>query len=147
MNRNTALAVVLFVAGGVVGWLLKPDASPALVMGPKTTIYDTTRIILERQPIYVTGTARVIRDTTRDTIVTHPFVATLDTIIGRDTVASRFSFPEMSMSVALRQGADSIRVINSTSLVPVEVQRPTPWYEYALSMAAGVAIGYIARGN
>lgn len=135
---------------GVLGVssLLAPSQPPEILYRTQTvTVRDTVVVERPRTVIRVVQAPAIVRyDTLRDTILqTPPFTAALDTIIQRDTINARYTFPEHRFDLTLRPRPDSI--IFRTMVINSESIRRSSWWETAgwigLGLATGMVTGYV----
>jgi hypothetical protein len=101
---------------------------------------DTVIVLKESEPIIITQhTPRLvyIKDTL---IVTKPFEAIVDTVVKRDTVYARYSFPANTFDLWIKRPPDSVQI--HTIYITRDIIRPRPWYETPLYVLGGGAIGF-----
>lgn len=108
---------------------------------------DTVEVIkvIEHEPVYIKSKAVVHLDTIthKDTIYQTPaFVATLDTIVRRDTMSLTYRYPEQEFSLALKQGADSIKTERITLTITNTVLEKRPLLLDILTHVGAASIGY-----
>lgn len=100
------------------------------------------RVRVERVPVVVYVDSS---DGRRDTLEARPFEARADTIVGRDTITQLFAFPPPRLSLALRQGPDSLITTREVVTITRQVAVPPPWYEEAAKAVVFMGIGYTTR--
>lgn len=119
------------------------------------TYRDTVVRLVERPPIVVTGMRPRVRsggepvayveNEEGDTIlIAQPFVMEADTVQGNDTIQVRASFPPPSLSIAIRQGLDTLHELNKTMVVqlpPQYITREPSWIEKVGYGLIGAAVG------
>ena len=143
VRTDTAiLCAVLFVIGGVVGWVMRGDTSS--VVTNTTVKVDTLNHVIERVPtVIVNAPAQVDTVRVHDTLYSTPaFVAKLDTVVLRDTVQVQYAFPQHTFSVAIRSNPDTVRV---PQLTVTNYERRAWWIDALTHIGAG-AIGYAIGG-
>lgn len=142
------VAIVAFLLGGVVGWLIKPcpcTGGSTQIVHETEVVIDTVEIVTAQPPIYITGPGRVVHDTVtqRDTIIqTRPFVASLDTIVDRDTVGVTFRYPASTFSVLLRQAPDTSQIESTTFYITKTHIVERAWWVDALTHVGAATLGY-----
>ena len=101
---------------------------PRRVLTPKLSgnrVVDSTELIDNR----VTDSV--------DKIGIKPFTATLDTVVGKDTVRTKYDYPENTFRIEFKRASDTVQVINTTVEVTHYVQ--PPFYEKPLFVSGVTA--------
>lgn len=119
-------------------WIIVPAPAPIVVQAPARVQ------VLSRDVVTYVDSSSGHPDTV---LRAQPFTARLDTVINHDTISARMDFPPPSLSVMVRQSADSLLWQTREIVVTRTEIRDPPWYEKAgyvcLGLVPGAIGGYV----
>lgn len=143
MNKNIAIAIVVFLIGAVVGWLLKPNHGSTVIKEIETThtVYDTTeKITVVPKVVIRDGPVRIQYDTAREKTEVAPFTARLDTTLDRYRLGFLYHWPENNIDLTVERQPDTTQTISAhTFTETIKVIKDDE--RFGLSLCVGYAWG------
>lgn len=138
-----AFLLLVILQGAILLMLYKSDFSTfQRTEQIAVTDRDTVIKLVPSKPIVLEKVKSKIVYTKDTLILTKPFTASTDTIILRDTVHAKWTFPEQLFSLEVKRPPDTLKS-EKMFIVPAAVKQV--WWEKAAYFGAGTILAIIIK--